>query len=307
MSAPTAEPTAAPATIPGVSHHQAEVNGTRLHHVRAGTAGSPVLLVHGFPETWWAFHRVIPLLAEHHRVIAVDLRGFGDSDNGPGDYDSATSAEDLHALIDHLDLGAVHVVGQDISGATVFRLASGHPADVVSFTAIEMGLAGFGLEGLADVTRGGAWHIGVLAAPGIPELLLAGREREFLGDFAFPAMTAVPGSVTDADVTEFARTYSRPGGFRGASGLYRSMLSEGADITALAVAHPLTAPVLAVGAGGGAFTESTLSAAVGHAVRSVQLEGVGHYAAMEAPDEVAAALLPFFHDIDALGVAAPSR
>jgi pimeloyl-ACP methyl ester carboxylesterase len=293
-------PTAAPASIPEVSHHHAEVNKTRLHYVQAGTAGSPVLLVHGFPETWWAFHRLIPLLAQCHRVIAVDLRGFGDSNTGSGNDDSAASAEDLHALVEYLSLGPVHVVGQDISGATVFRFASRYPAEVLSFTAIEMGLAGFGLERLADVTHGGAWHIGVLAAPGIPEMLLAGRERQFLGDFVFPAMTAVPGSVTDADVAEFVRTYSRPGGFHGASSLYRSMLGEGADITALAAEQPLTAPVLTVDTGDDAFTESTLSAAVGSGVRSVQLKGVGHYAAMEAPNEVAAALLPFFQDADAL-------
>ena len=61
----------------------------------ASTEGTPVLLVHGFPETWWTFHKVIPLLAGSHRVYAVDLRGFGDSDNGSGAYDSKTSAKDL--------------------------------------------------------------------------------------------------------------------------------------------------------------------------------------------------------------------
>ena len=203
--------------LPGITHHYAQVNGTRLHYVAAGTSGSPVLLVHGFPETWWAFRKLIPLLAASHRVFAVDLRGFGDSGNEPGEYDSTTSAEDLHLLIGQLDAGPVHLTGQDISGATVFRLAATHPQDVLSLTAIEMGLAGFGLEMLADVTHGGSWHIGVLAAPGIPEMLLAGREREFLGQFAFPAMSATPGAITDADIEEFARTYSRPGGWRGSA------------------------------------------------------------------------------------------
>jgi pimeloyl-ACP methyl ester carboxylesterase len=150
------------------------------------------LLVHGFPETWWAFRKLIPLLAASHRVFAVDLRGFGDSGNEPGQYDSTTSAEDLHLLIGQLGVGPVHLTGQDISGATVFRLATAHPEDVLSLTAIEMGLPGFGLETLADITHGGTWHIGVLAAPGIPEMLLAGREYEFLGQFAFPAMSATP-------------------------------------------------------------------------------------------------------------------
>ena len=114
-------PTAA--TIPAVTHHTAAIDGTDLHHVTAGTTGSTILLVHGFPETWWTFHRLIPLLAAAHRVVAVDLRGFGDSSTADDDHSSATAADDLHALIQHLGRGPVHVLGQDISGATVLRLA----------------------------------------------------------------------------------------------------------------------------------------------------------------------------------------
>ncbi|MFF5076174.1 alpha/beta fold hydrolase [Actinoplanes sp. NPDC000266] len=281
-----------------LTHHRAPVNGTTLHYVAAGSGGSPILLVHGFPETWWAFHKLIPLLAERHRVFAVDLRGFGDSGNGPGEYDSATAAEDLHQLIDRLGAGPVHLTGQDISGATVFRLATTHPGDVRSLTAIEMGLPGFGLEALADVTHGGAWHLGVLAAPGIPEMLLAGREREFLGGYAFPSMTADPAAVSGADIDELVRTYSRPGGWRGAAGLYRSMLREGAEIRALAEDPGLTVPVLAIGAGGGPFTAATMSQAARTEITSVQLDGVGHYAVLEAPGPVAKAVLDFTGTLD---------
>ena len=301
------------ATLPGVTHHRAEVNGTTLHYVAAGTGGTPILLVHGFPETWWAFRELIPLLAAHHRVFAVDLRGFGDSDNGPGEYDSATSAEDLHLLIEQLDVGPVHVTGQDISGATVFRLATRHPRDVLSFIAIETGLPGFGVEALADVTRGGAWYIGVLTTPGIPEMLLAGREREFLGRFPFAATAAATsarrgaGAITDADadanididIEEFVRTYARPDGWRGAIGLYRSMLREGAEIKALAETPGLTVPVLAVGAGGRTFTADTMTqAAAATEVSSVSLDGVGHYAAMEAPGELAKVIVEFTGRVD---------
>src|SRR3984893_269012 len=284
--------------LPGISHHRSRVNGTELHYVAAGTSGSPILLVHGFPETWWIFRKVIPLLATKHRVFAVDLRGFGDSANAPGDHDSKVLAEDLHHLIADIGVGPVHLTGQDISGATVFRLAVTHPEDVVSFTAIEMGLAGFGLEGLADVTDGGAWHIGFLAAPGIPEMLLAGREREFLGQFAFPTMSATPEAISKGDVDEFVRTYSRADGWRGAAGLYQSMLREGPDIRALAESPGLTAPVLAVGAGGGPFTAGTMSQATSTDISAVSLDGVGHYAALEAPQELAKAVLGFVESID---------
>src|SRR5690242_18047246 len=103
-----------------VDHHHS--NG--LHYVSAGSEGAPVLLVHGFPETWWAFSRLIPLLARRHRVYAVDLRGFGDSGPVSADHDSATAAADVGALIEHLGVGPVHLVGQDISGPTTFRVAS---------------------------------------------------------------------------------------------------------------------------------------------------------------------------------------
>lgn len=272
-------------------HHTATVNGTKLHYVTAGPTGSPVLLVHGFPETWWAFRKVIPLLAARHRVVAVDLRGFGDSAVADDDFTSATAAEDLHQLIAHLALGPVHLVGQDIAGGAVFRLAAEHPQDVLSFTGIEMGLGGFGLEALGDITHGGSWHIGVLAAPGIAEMLFTGREHQLLTEWAFPAMTAVAGSITPEDIEEFARGYARPNGWRGAVGLYRSMLTEGTQLRAQAARSPLTMPVLAIGAAGGPFTANTLQQITRKPITTIQLEGVGHYAAQEAPDQVSEAIL----------------
>lgn len=272
-----------------ITHHRAPVNGTDLHYVQAGSAGSPVLLVHGFPETWWTFHKLMPLLAERHRLFAVDLRGFGDSAPAGPDHDSATAAQDLGALIAHLDLGPVHLTGQDISGPTTFRVAASHPELVRSLTAIETGLPGYGLEQLADVTRGGAWHPGVLAAPGIPELLLAGRERAFIADYALPSLTGTPDAFEARDVDEFAR-----GGFSGAAGLYRSLLAEGEEIRALG---RLERPVLAVGGGSGAFTATALRQ-VADDVTAVTVDGIGHYVAMEAPDRLAAALLAFYAGLD---------
>jgi pimeloyl-ACP methyl ester carboxylesterase len=292
-------PTVTPigASIPAAQHHVAEVNGTTLHYVSAGTLGSPILLVHGFPESWWAFHRVIPLLARSHRVFAVDLRGFGDSAVAPADFTSARAAADLHALIGTLDVGAVHLAGQDVAGGTIYRLATDHPDDVRSIVATEMGLAGFGLEALGDITHGGSWHIGALAAPGIAPMLFTGREHELLHSWAFPSMTAVQGAVTDADVDEFARAYAREGGWNGAIGLYRSMLTEGEDFRRRAMTR-LKIPGLAIGGFGGPFTESTLAQLVEGPVDSVRLDGVGHYVALEAPERMSSAMLEFLAQHD---------
>lgn len=253
--------------------------------------------MHGFPETWWAFHRVIPLLSADHRVFAIDLRGFGDSATAEDGFTSADAAEDLHALIAELGVGPVHVTGQDIAGGTVYRLASEHPEDVRSLTAIEMGLAGFGLEGFADITHGGSWHIGALVAPGIAEMLFSGREKELLGSWAFPSLAADPTAVTPTDVDEFARTYSRPDGWKGAVGLYRSMLSEGADLRTRA-RRRLPHRTLAVGGFGGPFTEETVRQVVAGPVSSLVVEGAGHYVALEAPGRLAEALTAFLAEQD---------
>ena len=101
-------------------------------------------------------------------------------------YDHATAAEDLHHLARFLGVGPVHFLCQDASGGPGFRFAAAHPDEVLSFTAVESALAGFGLESFADVAHGGSWHVGFLAAPGIPTMLLPGRERELLAGWATP-------------------------------------------------------------------------------------------------------------------------
>lgn len=278
----------------GTQHGMAAVNDTRLHVVTAGDRGAPVLLVHGFPETWWAFRRLIPLLAARHRVYAVDLRGFGDSDVADERYSGAVAAEDLHALIEHLAVGPMHVVGQDVSGGVVFRLAATHPEDVISLTAVESGLAGFGAERLADVTQGGAWYIGALAAPGVAALLFEKEARAFVGDYLYPLYGVPASAVSPEDVTEYARTYGRPGGFSGAVGLYRSMITEGQELRTLAQDRPLRVPVTAIGSRGGGFTHSAFNGVTSGRVTAVQLDGVGHYVAQEAPQRLAGVLLELF-------------
>ena len=282
------------ATIAGVRHETAAVNGTRLHYVTAGNLGTPVLLVHGFPETWWAFHKLIPLLAARHRVYAVDLRGFGDSDVADENYSGAVAAEDLHALIEHLSVGSMHVVGQDVSGGVVYRLAATHREDVISLTAIESGLAGFGAEGLADVTHGGVWYIGALASPGVAGLLFEKEARAFVGEYLYPLYGVPPTAVSPEDVTEFARTYGRPGGFSGAAGLYRGMLTEGQELRTLAQDVPLRAPVTTVGSRGGGFTHAAFRGVTTQEATSIQLDGVGHYVAQEAPQPLADILIEAF-------------
>jgi len=286
------------ATIPGVVHHLVPLNGTEIHYVSAVSSGSPVLLVHGWPETWWAFHSLIPLLAETHRVYALDIRGFGDSDTTAAEFDEGTVAEDLRHLVEHLGCGPVHLLAQDISGGAAFRFAATHPDSVLSFTAVESSLAGFGLEALADVNAFGSWHVGFLGAPGIPSMLLPGHERDLLADWAYPMMNGTEGAVTAADLDEFVRAYSRPHAWRGTEGLYRSVFADDGATKALAAASPIGVPVLAVDGVNHPFTSNTFRQVAAGPFNEAHIEGVGHLVAQEAPEELAAVLLEFVDRVD---------
>jgi len=85
----------------GFASGTAQANGTTLHYVRGGT-GPAIILLHGFPEDWYAYHRVMPLLAKQFTVVAVDLRGIGGSAATAAGYDAANMAEDVHRLMEYL-------------------------------------------------------------------------------------------------------------------------------------------------------------------------------------------------------------
>lgn len=293
----TLDALATAASLDIITHNTFESDDVTIHYVTAGSGGSPVLLVHGWPETWWAFRAVIPILAQTHRVIALDLRGFGDSSAGDADYSDAASAADLHRLVQHLGLGPVHLACQDLSGGPAFRFAATHPEDVLSFIGTETTFPGLGMELLADVNNGGSWHLGFYGTPGIAEMLLPGHERALL-KWAYAVMGADSRSVTEADFDELERTYSRPHAERGSAGLYGALFADHGALKALADEHPLTVPVLAIDGPNKPFTEMTLRQ-VASDVTAVHIDGVGHLVAQQAPVAFADAVAEFTASIDA--------
>ena len=104
-----------------------KVNGVRLHYVIGGQ-GEPLILLPGWPETWWEFHKIMPQLAKTHRVIAVDLRGMGGSDKPRGGYDKKTMAADIQALASALRYDRVDIAGHDIGAMVAYAFAANYPA-----------------------------------------------------------------------------------------------------------------------------------------------------------------------------------
>ncbi|MDT7657583.1 MAG: hypothetical protein QOF38_2298 [Pseudonocardiales bacterium] len=286
-----APPAAVPAAVPpGFTSERRLVNDVRMHYVIGGS-GTPIVLLHGFPNTWYAWRDVMPRLAERHTVIAVDLRGLGDSDPGTRPNDVTTGAGDLHGLVAELGLGPVMLAGQDWGGSTAFAFAAAHPEQVRRLAVLEAMPAGPWTE--TGSGSGGAWFVGFHQIPDLPESLVAGRERAYL-DWFFRAFSANSGVPTPAAVDEYVRCYTRPGAMASAFARYRGRDRE-IEHNTRHLNRPLDLPVMAVGGEqvfGAAVAENLRHGASD--VRQEVLADCGHYVSEERPAELASLLLNFF-------------
>ena len=105
------------------SHHTASVNGIQMHYVIGGQ-GDPVVLLHGFPQSWYEWRHIMPALAKNYTVIAPDLRGFGDSSRPITGYDGKTTAEDIYQLVSQLGFNQILLVAHDVGSQTAYSYAS---------------------------------------------------------------------------------------------------------------------------------------------------------------------------------------
>src|SRR5918994_5558445 len=125
------------------SHHTASVNGIRMHYVIGGQ-GDPVVLLHGWPQTWYEWHKVMPALAKNYTVIVPDLRGLGDSSKPFTGYDGNTTAEDIYQLLSQLGLNQkIYLIGHDIGVLTAYSYAASHPNNVSKLVILDVPVAGF--------------------------------------------------------------------------------------------------------------------------------------------------------------------
>lgn len=123
--------------LPGFERGFSEVNGVRLHYV-AGGNGDAVIFLPGWPQTWWAYHKVMPKIAQKYRVISVDIRGMGASDKPAVGYDKRNMARDVYELVLSLGYEHAHIVGHDIGSQVAYAFAANHPDATTSLTLLDV-------------------------------------------------------------------------------------------------------------------------------------------------------------------------
>jgi pimeloyl-ACP methyl ester carboxylesterase len=276
--------------LDGVTHRTVAARGIEFHVAEAG-AGDPIMLVHGWPQNWWAWRRVVPLLAPHGRLVMPDLRGFGWSDAPPSGYDKQGMADDLLAVLDALELERVRLVAHDWGTWTGFLACLTAPERFEAFLALSCPPP-LGRPHPGQLLQ--VWRFGyqlVLSAPVLGERLVAtpGFVRWLLR-----AASATSGVWSDEDFDLYGGVLAEPARAHASMQLYRTFLLHEAGRspagrlrvrTHLMTGEkdPAVPPVLLEGA------ESEADELVVETI-----PGCGHFVPEERPDVVAERALALF-------------
>lgn len=274
-------------------HATVTVRGTKMHYVTGGK-GEPLVLVGGWPESWYAWRKVMPELAQHYQVYAFDLPGQGDSGFATA-YDTGTIAAYLHDALAQLGVKQHYLVGHDVGAWLAYAYAADYRDSTTKLILLDAAIPGVAPDQAFMLTEDSHnkifqffWH----AVPDLPEQMTAGRERQYLAWF-FKAKAVKPDAISAADLAEYTRVYSKPGYMKAGFDYYRAFFAD-REQNRKAMETKLAMPVLALG--GEMATRDNMLKAMQQAATTVSggsVAGCGHYLPEECPDEISTRILAF--------------
>ena len=282
-----------------------QTNGVELAVHRVGD-GPVVVLLHGWCGAAYHWRRLVPLLvAEGYRCLVPDQRGCGDSekpDSTPdadggaqGGYDAVSMAEDVVGLLDHDGAERAFVIGHDMGAPVALAFGATHADRALGVAYIDEPLVGHNhteMTAFSPEASGGFWQFGLNWIPGLPELLYAGHEEEFLR-FILQAMTAAGEPPEEEAVQAYARGMLQPGGLSGWVGWYRAVPETAAQLRRLAIDAEYPTPVLGIGGERGVAVTHEQLRVVRDDAAGTTLPDCGHLPAEEQPEALMDALRAF--------------
>jgi pimeloyl-ACP methyl ester carboxylesterase len=276
------------------THHMASVNSIQIHYVMGGQ-GDAIVLLHGWPETWYAWRHVMPALAKNYTVIAPDLRGLGDSSKPATGYDGKTVAEDIHQLVTQLGFRTIFLVGHDIGTQVAYSYTAAHPTEVKKLAVMELTIPGFASPGRPPI-----WWAIFHQTPDVPEALVDGKEMMYLSWF-LRGLAYNPSAITQEDINEYVSHYSAPGGMRAGFEYYRAFPQDAIQNENYSKTK-LPMPVLALGGAyipvlGGNITMPSIIYGMQQLavnVTGIRVPNSGHFIPEEQPGFVTGQLFKFF-------------
>jgi pimeloyl-ACP methyl ester carboxylesterase len=281
--------------VEGIGHRRVRARGLEFHLAEAGSGEDVVLCLHGWPQHWYMWRRLMPALADRHRVLALDLRGYGWSDAPAGGYEKENLATDVLAVLDELGLERVKLIGHDWGGWIGFLLCMREPQRFERFLAL--GIAPPWPRTDSSLPR--AWrfaYMPLVAAPGIGPALH--RRGSFVPRVLISGST-VRDAWDEATLRAFATPFTEPARASAATQTYRAFLlrEAGPLLRGRYASRRLQVPTLLVnGSNDPAIRPELLAGYERHAdAMEVELvESCGHFIVDEMPELVIDRARAFF-------------
>nr|WP_312239619.1 alpha/beta hydrolase [Pantoea sp.] len=269
-----------------------------MHYVTGGNpAGETLVLVAGFPQSWYAWRQVMALMGKNYRIIAPDLPGQGDSDRPESGYDTRSLAEKVHGLLEQLNVDRYFLAAHDVGAWVAWPYAALYGDEIKRLALLDAGIPGVTLPDALPVTPDKAWktwHFAFHIIPDLPEALIAGRERLYL-EWFLRRKTACPAVFTDADIDEYLRVMNVSGGLRAGLAYYRLVALSASQNRALLAEGKIRMPILAISAEQGSIADMAAPLrAFAENVSGVRVPNCGHFIPEEQPQVVAKELSAFF-------------
>lgn len=289
-------------TLASFNHSFRTVNNIRLHYVEGGNKeGKAVVLLPGFPESWFAWRKIMPLLSNDFRVIALDLPGQGDSDRPMSGYDTKTIAIIIHKFLQQLDIQNYYLAAHDVGGWVAYPYTALFGDEVDGLAIMDAGIPGITMPdklSLDPELAWQTWHFAFHLVPDIPEMLITGKESEYL-DWFLRRKAANPEVFSNEDIKEYLRGFKKMGGLRAGLSYYRDSALSAQQNKELAKKGKLKTPVLALG--GDQSTIPDMVSPLKDFVQDIQgstIQFCGHFLPEEQPEVVANELINFFKNHD---------
>jgi pimeloyl-ACP methyl ester carboxylesterase len=274
--------------VEGVTHHWVRARGLEFHYAEAGSGEDVVLCLHGWPQHWYEWRHLMPALADRHRVIALDLRGFGWSEAPKDGYEKENLADDVLGVLDELGLERVKLVGHDWGGWIGFLLCLREPDRFQRYLALNILPPWTSARAMAPhLWR--FWYQWLISSPGVGYQLH--RSGKFVPKILVGG-SVVKGAWDDATIHAFSDTFEEPARARAAVQMYRTFsLREAPELMRgrYADARLRVPTLLLFGTGDPALHHELLA---GYERQADQMEvekvdGCGHFIVEEMPELVA--------------------
>ena len=279
-------------SLPNFVNNYEEVNGTRLHYVKGGQ-GEPLILIPGYPETWWAYHKVMPILAEKYCVIVIEMRGMGSSDKPADGYEKKNMAKDVFELVKKLGYEKVHIGGHDIGAHVAFSFAANFPGSTSKLIMLDTPHPDQTMYQLPMLPVLGAnylypWWLAFNQVKELPEDLLEGRMNIVI-DWLFKNLLVEQSSISNFDKEVYQLAYNSRDAIRSSNAWYQAFPQDIEDSKAY---KKLNMPVLGIGGSGYGMLEMSLPNTTIN-LQLKKIEECGHFILAEKPNETAKFIAEF--------------